>query len=86
MIDLHSDFGSITVRQVIAKELTLDSNSGALDVKDVTIDSDLILNTRFGEIDLDGGQAQSLTVEGQNGDVTMNDFHLNGALDPIRFS
>lgn len=80
-VDLHSDFGRITVRQVTAKELTLESRNGSLDLKDVTVDGDLSLNTSFGGIDLDTGWAQSLTVESQNGDIAANNIHLDGTLD-----
>ena len=80
-VDLHSDFGDITAREVTAKELTLDSNNGALELENVTVHGDLVLNTLFGKVELESIRAESLKVTSQNGTITLKDAQFDGLLD-----
>ncbi len=80
-VRLDSTFGNISLRQVTAQELTLNSNNGQLDLDEITVSNDLRLDSRYGQIDLDNVRARTLTVRSQSGSVSLYDGQFDGALD-----
>lgn len=80
-VNLHSHYGDIVTREVIAEELDLESNNGRLELEDVTVDGELTLNTHYGRVDLESVRAKSVQVKSNNGNITLQDGQLDGELD-----
>jgi DUF4097 and DUF4098 domain-containing protein YvlB len=70
-IELHSDFGSVSLRNASGNNITLDSNSGAITLQEVRATGDIQANTDFGSTSFENGSADSLTVETNSGGVSL---------------
>ena len=76
-IDLHSDFGSITLEKASGGDITLDTNSGAIDLNEVRATRDLMAHTQFGDVAFENGSADSLSVETNSGSVSLVNLTVN---------
>lgn len=70
-IDLSSDFGNVILKKARAKDITLDSNSGAITLSEVRATGDLTTNTDFGNTKFENGSAASLHTETNSGEVSL---------------
>ncbi len=79
-IVLSSGFGKVSLKRASGKHITLDSNSGVLEMNDVRASGDVKMSTDFGDISWSTGLGSSLDVETKSGKVTLTKITLNGAL------
>jgi len=70
-IDLRSDFGNVILKKARAKDIALDSNSGAITLSEVRATGDLTTNTDFGNTKFENGSAASLHAETNSGKVSL---------------
>jgi hypothetical protein len=70
-IELRSEFGSLTLEKASGRDITLDTNSGAIDLNEVRATNTLIANTDFGDVTFENGSADSLSIETNGGSVSL---------------
>ncbi|HET9906087.1 MAG TPA: DUF4097 family beta strand repeat-containing protein, partial [Anaerolineales bacterium] len=70
-IELHSEFGSITLEKANGRNITLDTNSGSINLNEVRATSDLTANTQFGDVTFENGSAASVSIENNGGAVSL---------------
>jgi DUF4097 and DUF4098 domain-containing protein YvlB len=70
-IELHSEFGSITLEKANGGEITLDTNSGSIDLNEVRATNKLTANSDFGDVAFENGSADSLSVDTNSGSVSL---------------
>jgi DUF4097 and DUF4098 domain-containing protein YvlB len=70
-IELYSEFGSITLEKANGKDITMDTNSGAIDLNEVRATNKLTANTDFGDVAFENGSADSLSIETNSGSVSL---------------
>jgi len=79
-IKLSSGFGTVSLEGANGKDITLDSNSGVLEMSDVRAVGKVEMNTEFGDIRFTNGSANSLSVETNSGRLTLDRLTLRGAV------
>jgi len=79
-IDLYSGFGSTYLDQVSGADITVQSNSGTIDVQEVRATKDMELSSDFGNVKFDNGSAASLTVSTQSGSIDLSSVNISGEL------
>ena len=70
-IELHSAFGSLTLDKASGRNITLDTNSGSIDLNEVRATSNITANTDFGDVAFENGSADSLSIETNGGSVSL---------------
>ena len=70
-IDLHSDFGTITLRNAGGGSITLESNSGTITLREVRATGDITTKTDFGNTSFENGSTNSLSIETKSGAVIL---------------
>lgn len=70
-IDLHSEFGSITLEQANGRDITIDTNSGSVRLDEVRATGKLSAGTEFGDVTIENGSADSLRVDTNSGGVSL---------------
>ena len=79
-IELKSEFGSITLKNANGKNVTLDSNSGKIDLNEVNATGSVTSTTDFGDSVFENGSANSLSVVTKSGGVTLTKVNVNQAI------
>jgi DUF4097 and DUF4098 domain-containing protein YvlB len=79
-VTLNSGFGTIFMNQVSGANVTAESNSGKLDLKNVRATKDMKLSSDFGNVKFDNGSAASLTVSTKSGSIDLSSVNISGAL------
>ncbi len=79
-IKLSSGFGTVSLERASGKDITLNSNSGVLKIKDVRTSDNVEMSTDFGDISLSIGLANSLDVETKSGKVMLGKVTLQDTL------
>jgi hypothetical protein len=79
-IDLKSEFGSITLEEAVAKDISVHSNSGELKLENVEATGDISLASEFGRIQFESGQADMLNIEANSGAVILTDLIIDKPL------
>jgi DUF4097 and DUF4098 domain-containing protein YvlB len=70
-IELHSEFGSITLEKANGGDITLDTKSGSIDLNEVRATNSLTANSDFGDVAFENGSADSLSVDNNGGSVSL---------------
>lgn len=70
-IDLHSDFGNITLENASGNDITLDSNSGTLLLREIRATGAIHTKTDFGSTSFVNGSGNSLNIETNSGGVSL---------------
>jgi DUF4097 and DUF4098 domain-containing protein YvlB len=78
---MHSDFGAVSMKRVLAGEVNVSTNNGLIELEDVDADGELKLQSGFGEIRYEGGSAARLFAETNNGKVSLTGLNIKGALN-----
>jgi DUF4097 and DUF4098 domain-containing protein YvlB len=76
-IDLHSDFGAISLRNASGRNVTLDSNSGSITLEDVRVTGEITTRTDFGNTSFENGSGASLSIETNSGKVSLVKVRIN---------
>jgi DUF4097 and DUF4098 domain-containing protein YvlB len=76
-IELNSDFGNITLEQANAADITFDSNSGKVSLKDVNATGDFYSKSDFGDTKFENGSAASINIESNSGKVELIKLKVN---------
>ncbi|NJC96171.1 MAG: hypothetical protein C3F07_11370 [Anaerolineales bacterium] len=79
-IEIFSGFGSATIEQVSGGNITIGSDSGTLELKNVRAAKEMKLSTKFGNIKFATGTAGSLDAETSSGSVTLTSITVKGDL------
>lgn len=79
-IELRSEFGSITLEKANGRNITLDTNSGSIDLNEVRATSDLTANTQFGDVTFENGSAASLGIENNGGAVSLLKINIRNEI------
>jgi len=77
---LSSGFGKVTLEKATAADISLTSNSGALELNNVRASGRVEVSTDFGDASFTSGSADELTVETNSGKVTLRQLNVNDAL------
>ncbi len=70
-IDVHSGFGTVTLKQVSGANITIGSNSGELELENIRATKNMILSTDFGDLDFMTGSAGSLEAKTNSGSINL---------------
>lgn len=70
-IELRSDFGKVIVEDASAKTVDLDSNSGRLELTDVTASGNVLAKTDFGPITLQGVSGKTYDLKTNSGEISV---------------
>ncbi|HLO31323.1 MAG TPA: DUF4097 family beta strand repeat-containing protein [Anaerolineales bacterium] len=76
-IQLHSEFGSITLNKASGKDITLDSNGGGITLKEVRATGSITSQTEFGNTSFENGSSDSLNIDTNNGSVSLTKLRVN---------
>ena len=77
-IELRSDFGRVVLEDATAKTIDLHSNSGRLELTNVTASGDVIAETDFGPVTLQGVSGRSYDLKTNSGEIS-----VAGAAGPL---
>jgi DUF4097 and DUF4098 domain-containing protein YvlB len=70
-INLKSEFGAITLEKANGKDITLDTNSGAVKMNEVRASGKFAISTEFGDVTFENGSADSVSVDTNNGRISL---------------
>ena len=76
-IELHSDFGAVTLKNAGGSNITLDSNSGTITLREVRVTGDITTKTDFGNTSFENGSTNSLSIETNSGAVILKKVTVN---------
>jgi DUF4097 and DUF4098 domain-containing protein YvlB len=76
-IDLSSDFGTVILKKAGAKDITLDSNSGAITLSEVRATGDITTKTDFGNTSFENGSADGIHIQTNSGKVSLGKLNIN---------
>ena len=79
-IELHTEFGGVTLEKANARNITVDTNSGSIDLNEVRATSDLTANTQFGDVTFENGSAASLSIENNGGAVSLRKLTIRNQI------
>lgn len=79
-INLHTDFGSVSLEKINAKNITAQSNSGTIQLNDVRATGDIFTKSDFGDIKYENGSGASLDVESNSGKVSLTKLNITKEL------
>lgn len=79
-VEIFSGFGSARVEQVYGANITVESSSGGLELKNVRATKSLKLSTKFGNVKFDTGTAGLLVAKTTSGSIALASITVNGAL------
>ena len=77
-IQLHSDFGSVSLQNATAGAVSAGSSNGSVTLNQVTASGAVDLRSEFGAIQYQGGHAASLVAHTSNGKVTLTGLTIDG--------
>jgi hypothetical protein len=79
MIELSSEFGSVTAENVKGSDITLSTSNGQLNkLKNIHATGLLKIISEFGDIHLAGGQAKSAEMRSKNGTIGLEELNVDG--------
>jgi DUF4097 and DUF4098 domain-containing protein YvlB len=76
-VDLHTDFGAVSLEKVNAKNVTAQSNSGTIKLTDVRATGAIFTKSDFGDIKYENGSAASLEIDTNSGRVTLTKLKIS---------
>jgi DUF4097 and DUF4098 domain-containing protein YvlB len=76
-VDLQTDFGSVSLEKVNAKDVTAQSNSGTIKLTDVRATGTIFTKSDFGDIKYENGSAASLEVDTNSGQVALTKLKVS---------
>lgn len=79
-VSIDVDFGKVIVEKLNGKDITVNSNSGTLDLSNIRATGDLFIKSDFGSITVENGSAASVTVESSSGKVNFTKFNVRNKL------
>lgn len=79
-IELITGFGNIHLEKADAKNITLTSGSGQVEMKDVRATGKVEMDSNFGNINYENGSAESLNVDTESGKVNLIKLNVRGSL------
>lgn len=79
-VSIDVDFGKVIVEKLNGKDVTVNSNSGTLDLSNIRATGDLFIKSDFGSITVENGSAASVTVESSSGKVNFTKFNVRNKL------
>jgi hypothetical protein len=82
-LDLHTDFGSIILEKISAKNVTAQSNSGTIQLTDVRATGEIIAKSDFGDLKYENGSAASLDVDTNSGQVSLTKLKITKELKVV---
>lgn len=72
-IEIVAASGDIALDKVEAKEVTVDTQSGDIDVRDVAVEDTLVLKASSGDITANGNRSDRLDIDTSSGDIKLKD-------------
>ena len=78
---LKSGFGRLKLEEVIAGKLLVESNSGVIELIDVSTSGEMELSTKFGDVLFEKGSAGELTIATDSGKVELASLEVSGLLN-----
>jgi len=72
LIDLRSEFGSVSLEKVTAGTINIHSNSGELKLENIEVTGDITLGSEFGDITLLNVDAPSYDLKSNSGKVSLD--------------
>lgn len=84
--DLATFSGSVSVENISAENISLDSSSGSITAKNLSLPGNLSVNTFSGKQALEAISAKEITLGGSSGNITAADLRAEGALNADTFS
>jgi flagellar basal body-associated protein FliL len=79
-IDLHTDFGNVTLEKVSARDISAESNSGTIRLTDVRATGEFFTHSDFGDVKYENGSAGTLNIETNSGRITLVKLKITKAL------
>jgi putative adhesin len=76
-ISLNSEFGGLTLKSANGKNVTLESNSGTITLRDVRATNGITTQTDFGNITIENGASDTLSTKSSNGAVSLIKVKVN---------
>ncbi len=76
-VNLHSDYGDVSLSQVAAGQVTVGTQSGVIHMTDVTASDNMSLKDGYGSVSFTSGEAADLEVEAGSGTITLQDLILS---------
>ena len=80
LIDLRSEFGSISLEEATAGNINTHSNSGELKLGNIEVTGDITLGSEFGRIQFKSGKADMLSIEANSGAIILTDLVIEKPL------
>ncbi len=80
VIDLHSDYGKITLEHASAGDVTISSSSGEISLTDVGAGGDVSLESGYGRVAFDTGSAASLDAGSSSGEVSLTGLTISNTV------
>jgi len=79
-IELRSDFGNINLEKASAEDITFQSSSGKVTLKEVNATGDFYSKSDFGDTKYENGSAASITIDSSSGKVELTKLNVSGML------
>jgi DUF4097 and DUF4098 domain-containing protein YvlB len=79
-VNLHSDYGDVSLEDAGVGSLTITTSSGRITLTDVRASGAVALDDDYGDVTFEGGAAASLDVETGSGRVSLSSLTVNGGL------
>lgn len=76
-VNLRGDFRDISIEQLTAGSLTVESKNGAVRLSEVHVSGQIDISSEFGTVAFLGGSGNRLLVETKNGDVWLADLSIS---------
>ena len=76
-VELHSDYGNVTLSLADAEQISVTTQSGELRLTNVTASGDMTLNDSYGNITFKSGGAATLTVDASSGAIKLSDLTVS---------
>ncbi len=77
-VNLHTDFGDISLEDTSAENIDISTNSGAVGLRDVTATGSVTLGSDFGNIGFESGSAGRITADTNSGKVRLTGLTVAG--------
>ena len=78
-LDVTSDYGDVDVSRVTLEEMSITTEDGDIDLRDVDCSS-VTLTTEYGDVDLERVTSDKLTAGTQDGDIDMSNVTCSGTV------
>jgi DUF4097 and DUF4098 domain-containing protein YvlB len=76
-VNLQTDFGSVSLEKVNAKDVTAQSNSGTIKLTDVRATGNIFAKSDFGDIKYENGSAATLEVDTNSGQIALTKLKVS---------